>query len=794
MLIHIHYAEKGELKPVRLMFNFEESSFYHRFSLKNRGTGKKDDKPVCLDIIKGEQIFAQLLPGRGKSFCFFCPSARYELNIVISPLSSLMRDQGIPFRMNPMARDKIKNISYSDITLGKTRLLYIAPKSLISRSFRDDLNTIINGAFVNTLLIDNVHCISEWGDDFQPSYLRLPLVISDLRKQNPKLTTIALTAEPGKMVSRDILDILDLKDKTPDIKTNYYKNQISFQVSLVKDASEKEAEYQKILRKDIPMLLYPYGLFPEALTSFPLYHDPYTALLNCEDNLDSKNQVHNVIPDLAVTTRMRKHTAGAGHVLMHTTLGGSLENWMYQIARAGSSDKRVHCIRLADIPNESCETNMQQQRTRIPKCKNQTCSFGRQDLCDYGKQHHLILKNRPDMQESICETLYILDALISSHKTGDSPIKIQLLPVNQKKTEMALHRLSIIRVIDMFFIDFRERDPVFKIYGFSGSVHNDAALAGILTYLRRNDISSTKKYSTYSLEQLKEQTGEIERDREIYSHDIQAWIEQDILQGKIVNYSEYKTFFLQISSFMPLLLSYIYDEIQKIKYRRLWNLKEFVKNRTCRYNALLRNVQAVDEEWQCGQCDRCVPDLSFERSSRIKPPDHDRLKNFEDKFVRWLENDDLAFDSTTADQFIKDFNEYYYNINARVQNLLEHSPRNIKALYILCELSQEPFKDQYLMDLMNVAARDLKWLQAARLYETSQAGNVLKQEIFDLFDDEYGVMNIPEGEKWLYQEACSLFPHSEKTEVLGARVFINALQQTDLHQHNTKLNQLLKEF
>lgn len=797
MLIHIHYSEKGELEPSRLMFNFEESSFRHRFSLKKRISEKNNDKPVYVEVHKGDQVFAQLLPGKGKSFCFFCPSpSKSELNIVISPLSSLMRDQGIPFKINPLDRDKVQNISYSDIILGKTRLVYVAPKSLISRSFRDDLNEIIGNATVSTLLIDNTHCISEWGSEFRPSYLRLPLVVDDLKKNNPKLTTIALTAEPGKMVRKDVLNILNLRDKTPETRAGYYKKHASFQVSIVKDSQEKEAEYQKILKKDIPMLLYPHGLFPEALTSFPIYHDPYKALLNINPENQKQHISHpaNVIPDISVTTRLRNNESGTASLLMHTTLAGNLDNWMYQVARAGADNTRVHCVRIADIPNKECETDMLRRRTRIPACENNNCAFGKYLLCDYGKQHHLISQSLPRIKDSICEVLQVLDLLISSHKAQESPVQIRIPDLSRENAELALYRLSITRVLDMFFIDYREKEPVFKVYGFTGSVHNDAALAGILTYLRRNDISLTKKYSTYTLEQLKEQTSEIARDREKYLNDIQSWIDHDVSQEKLVNYPGNKDFFLQISLLMPLLLTCVYDEIKNMQYRRLWNLKEFVKTRACRYNNLLQNVEVVDEEWKCGQCDRCVPDLSFERSAPITPPGYERLGELEKEFEKWLENDDALFDSVTADRFIKDFSDYYYNIKARVQTLLEHSPRNIKALYILCELSQNQLKDRHLMDLMKVAARDLKWLHTVRIYETSGANPVLRQDIFDILDDEYGVMNSHEGEKWLYQEATGLFPHSEKTEVLGARVFINALKQTDLHQHNAKLNQLLKEF
>ncbi len=109
--------------------------------------------------------------------------------------------------------DKIQRQAiYTDIKLGRIRLLYIAPERMQIKSFTSELEEILKFIPINFLVIDEAHCVSEWGHDFRPSYLRIPQFSEKLRLDNPEMTVIALTATAGEIVKKDMMIILKLND------------------------------------------------------------------------------------------------------------------------------------------------------------------------------------------------------------------------------------------------------------------------------------------------------------------------------------------------------------------------------------------------------------------------------------------------------------------------------------------------------------------------------------------------------------------------------------------------------
>ena len=137
------------------------------------------------------------------------------------------------------------------------------------------------------------------------------------------------------------------------------------------------------------------------------------------------------------------------------------------------------------------------------------CPFGREDLCDYGSQHRIIMDQTPDVAESALQTLQAMDYLLSSFEAGDTPVQIDLTSVNSRETELALHRLSVIGVVDSFVADRSYGHRVFKVYGFINAVETTAALNRLCDYLRRNDLSITRKYADIDPKALKNPKGEI---------------------------------------------------------------------------------------------------------------------------------------------------------------------------------------------------------------------------------------------------------------------------------------------
>ncbi|GBC63855.1 hypothetical protein DENIS_4854 [Desulfonema ishimotonii] len=684
-----------------------------------------------------------MAPESGDRFCFWIPaSSRSDLSIVISPLSSLMRDQGVPFKVNGPETPGRGHINCTDIVLGKIRLLYVDPESLVWQNVTDELREIIGDRPLSALIIDKAHCISEWGDDFRPAYRRIPQLISALKEQSPGLTVLALSAMPDRMVRQNIRDILGFREERPPSDTSLYRSGVSFQLVATESPEEKAAAWYRILQEDAPGIFQREALAAGVLTDIPPYRDPYDTVLGKQPAA----QESGAPPDLlSVTTRHGGESEHTPRVLLCTALGGSLESWLYKVARAADGGDRLHCVRLADLPGAACEADMAARKTRIPCCENMKCPFGRDSLCDYGKQHHFIAMRHPDVADGTLAALEVLDQLLLSHEAGDVPVQIPLMAADPKRVELALYRLAVIGVVEQFFMDEVSGRPAFKIYGFTGAPDADGAVRGLLAYLKQNDISAGRKYADDASWRLTGETGEIARHREAYGPAIRERTDRSVRDGHILHYEAYRDFFHRVADCMPLLLSHISDTVREMRYRKLWNLRAFFSARTCRYGRLLRTAEATDEEWRCQACDHCVPGLRFEQMRKSPPPEMYAIRTLEARFSEWLENDDIAFDAATADSFIQEFGDYYYNIEVRVACLPERSPRNLKALYLLREFSRENVRERHALDLMRVAHQDLPLGQVLRLYETSQMDRRIKCAQFDCLDDEYSVTHSPGG-------------------------------------------------
>lgn len=190
---------------------------------------RKGQEEIISNILNKKDCLAILPTGAGKSICYQIPSLIFSnLTIVISPLISLMKDQvdklnkkNIPaIYLNSNMTDTEYNITIKNIQLGKYKLLYIAPERLNNKNFIE----IIKNTSVSLIAIDEAHCVSEWGHDFRKSYLNICKFISLL---NPRPVITAFTATATKLVKKDIINILALKNPFT-LTTTFNQENLSF--------------------------------------------------------------------------------------------------------------------------------------------------------------------------------------------------------------------------------------------------------------------------------------------------------------------------------------------------------------------------------------------------------------------------------------------------------------------------------------------------------------------------------------------------------------------------------------
>ena len=195
-------------------------------------------------ILDKNDVLGIMPTGAGKSMCFQLPALMQDgITIVISPLISLMKDQVgaliqagvstayINSTLSPAQIDK----ALENAKMGKYKLIYVAPERLLTPEFIE----FAKEANISMVTVDEAHCISQWGQDFRPSYARIPEFIAAL--QNRPVVS-AFTATATKRVKDDIIEILSLEDPTV-LVTGFNRENLYFEVSSPKNKMSALMEF-----------------------------------------------------------------------------------------------------------------------------------------------------------------------------------------------------------------------------------------------------------------------------------------------------------------------------------------------------------------------------------------------------------------------------------------------------------------------------------------------------------------------------------------------------------------------
>lgn len=195
-------------------------------------------------ILGGQDVLGVMPTGAGKSLCFQVPALMLEgITIVISPLISLMKDQVQALVANGVAAAFINSMLSYNQTLkalenaknGKYKIIYVAPERLDTHEFLE----FVKSADISMVTIDEAHCVSQWGQDFRPSYLKINDFIDSLH-QRPRVS--AFTATATAEVKDDIIRILRLKD--PFIMaTGFNRENLYFEVQKPADKYRAVIKY-----------------------------------------------------------------------------------------------------------------------------------------------------------------------------------------------------------------------------------------------------------------------------------------------------------------------------------------------------------------------------------------------------------------------------------------------------------------------------------------------------------------------------------------------------------------------
>ena len=462
-----------------------ESANGHIYEVLRRWWGfttfRSTQEEIIRAVLDGRDTLALMPTGGGKSLTYQVPTmARDGLCIVVTPLIALMKDQVDRLRRLGIRATAIHSglstrqidIALDNCVYGDVKFLYVAPERLATEAFR--LRVVRMN--VSLIAVDEAHCISQWGYDFRPSYLR----IAELRERLPGVPVLALTASATQPVAEDIMR--HLKFPEPHIvRSSFARPNLSYSVRRTDD---KEGQLLRLLH-NVPGSGIVYTRTrdgAEQLAEFlraegipaAAYHG---GLGHAERALRQEEWLTGKVRVMAATNAF-----GMGidkpdvRFVVHYTMCDSLENYYQEAGRAGRDGKRAYALLLVASDDEGRIVRRFEQEfpplDRVKEIYERICSYLQIGIGEGGENAYLFNLSDFCAREhlypgSVQSALKLLqqNGYMTLTDAQDNPARVmfcvsrdELYKLRVKRDDLDHFIRTLLRLYNGVFSDFRPID------------------------------------------------------------------------------------------------------------------------------------------------------------------------------------------------------------------------------------------------------------------------------------------------------------------------------------------------
>ena len=563
---------------------------------------------IIKDVISDKDVVALLPTGAGKSLCYQIPAlVKKGICLVVSPLVSLMKDQIDQLDKKGIKALTIKSNSsvdeivtlFDNLKFGNYKFLYLSPERLNSDFILNKLKQIP----INLIAVDEAHCISEWGQDFRPSYR----LIHKIREIHPSVNIIALTATATKKVTNDVVENLNLR-KASIFKKSFFRENLAYQVIYNEN---KIGKLEKIFKKNpFPTIIYVgsrkktedlSNLINSKGYSSTFYHGGMSSS-DKSKAFDSWMNEENLIMVATNAFGMGIDKSNV-KIVVHLDLPSSIENYIQEAGRAGRNGEKSFSVILQN--------------------KNDIDLFKKKKLNSYPT-----IKEIKIVHQKLYQYFQIAKGELKEETLNFNFLKFcETYNFNYKKTATIFKILVNHSIIEVNPNYNKKSTIIFKITSrnLTKQQFNKVITKKLLDFILRG-------YGGVFHKEVKINEFDIAKSLQVNSstvrEELKALNTLDILEYKEANTYEELKFLLpreddnSINRISHSIETFINKQIQKSK-----DLLYFIKNNTTCRNIQLSHYFDEEQVSKCNICDVCISEKKYNSSNLEK----DIFELFSDK-------------------------------------------------------------------------------------------------------------------------------------------------------------------